>query len=113
MLLLNALLVDTADNQSRFLSSLHANRTSVLNFVISTSKIHLAVVPSLKFRSPQCQMKPGGFRVSTHLAFVSKCLSTRLEMPFYALCYTPPSHLSARVRCLVEFIKRETQTHLD
>jgi hypothetical protein len=47
MLLSNALLVDMAESKAGFLSSQQFKKTSALNFLISTSKSHLAVVPSL------------------------------------------------------------------
>jgi len=52
MFFLNALLVDTAVNHAWFRSSTNLLKTSALNFFISTSKIHLAVVPLLNSVHP-------------------------------------------------------------
>jgi len=52
MLVSNALLEVTQKDQPWFWSSRHEKKISALNFSISTSKTHLAEVPSLKSNHP-------------------------------------------------------------
>ena len=87
MLVSSALLVVFLAHLARFWSSPHVNKTSAINFSISTSKIHLAEVPSLKSNHP-CIWRVVFFRERSSF-FTQKALDVKVR------CMQPQKHARA------------------